>query len=207
MRRRGLLALARGLFAVPGWVAVAATAVAVGAGSLGATSASALTFAASMTGAQEVGPTGSPATGFTSVDIVGDTLTVDVTWSGLTGGNPAAAHIHCCIAVGTNVNVAVGFPAFPATLSGTYHHDFNLLDPAIYTASFLANFGGGTAAGASAALLAGLQGNMAYSNIHNATFPGGEIRGNLVQVPEPSALGLISTALLGVACARRARVI
>ena len=32
----------------------------------------------------------------------------------------------------------------------------------------------------------GLDAGTAYSNIHNATFPGGEIRGNLAAVPEPS---------------------
>jgi hypothetical protein len=39
----------------------------------------------------------------------------------------------------------------------------------------------------------------AYSNIHNATFPGGEIRANLVATPEPASVGLMATGLLGLA--------
>jgi hypothetical protein len=128
---------------------------------------------------------------------------VDVTWSGLTGGNPAAAHIHCCTPRGANIGVAVGFPSFPATLSGTYQHDFDLLDTAIYTASFLSNFGGGSASGARDALITGLENQQAYVNIHNAIFPGGEIRGNVV--PEPSTLTLLGVAFAATAAARRRR--
>lgn len=157
-----------------------------------------LQFDGAMTGTQESPSNGSNATGFASIDV--DTLlqllTVDVIWAGLTGGPPGAAHIHCCTVPGTNVGVAVGFPGFPATLAGTYNHVFDLTDADIYTSGFLNNFGGGTAAGASAALIAGLADHQAYVNIHNATFPGGEIRAQVAQVSEPVSLGL---ALLGLA--------
>ena len=162
-----------------------------------------LFFAADMSGAFEVPPNASTATGFTNVKLVGDDLTVDITWSGLTGGNPAAAHIHCCTAHGTSIGVAVPFPSFPTTTSGTYHHVFDLTQSAVYTAAFRTNFGGGTAAGAEAALIAGLEAGTAYSNIHNATFPGGEIRGLLVGVPEPATITLLGLGLIALPLVRR----
>lgn len=153
--------------------------------------ASAAIYEGIMLGSNENPQNTSTATGFTSVMISGDLMTVDVTWSGLTGGLPGAAHIHCCIDPGTNVGVAVGFPEFPSLLAGTYTRTFDLLDETIYTAGFRNNFGGGTAAGAKAALIAGLDAGRAYSNIHNMQFGGGEIRANLAAIPEPS------TAILG----------
>ena len=152
-----------------------------------------------MSGANENPPNASTATGFVDVFVNGNFLTVDMFWKGLIGGNPAAAHIHCCIAPGNNVGVAVGFTNFPLTTSGTYNAVFNLTDQAIYTAGFLNNFGGGTAAGAAAALIAGLNAGNAYSNIHNATYPGGEIRANLVATPEPASIGLMATGLIAMA--------
>jgi hypothetical protein len=157
--------------------------------------ASASVYTDTMLGSFEVPPNASPATGATWVSITGNTMMVTVDWNGLIGGNPSAAHIHCCIAPGNNVGVAVGFPGFPNTLSGTYSHTFDLLDSSIYTSGFLNNFGGGTAAGAEAALIAGLDAGWAYSNIHNSTFPGGEIRGLLAPVPEPSTLLLLAPGI------------
>jgi hypothetical protein len=144
-----------------------------------------------MTGANEVPANGSAATGFTSVLIDDNLMTVHVDWSGLTGGLAAAAHIHCCTPLGSNVGVAVGFAGFPAAASGVFEKSFDLLDAAIYTSGFLNGFGGGTAAGARAALLAGLDAGTAYSNIHNAQFPGGEIRATLRKVDEPAVAWLL----------------
>ena len=158
-----------------------------------------------MTGSQEVPPNASPAAGFTFVSLAGSLLTVNVTWHGLTGGTPAAAHIHCCTAPGSNVGVAVGFPGFPATLSGSYTHTFDLTSSSVYTSGFLNNFGGGTAAGAQTALINGLNAGRAYSNIHNAVFPGGEIRAFLTPTPEPSTYALLATGLAGLAAVAHRR--
>src|ERR1700682_2567511 len=140
------------------------------------TSATMLDFETALSGSSEVPPVASPATGFADIDVdtVLNQLSVEETFSGLIGGPAAAAHIHCCTAPGTNVGVAVGFPGFPAATSGTYTHTFDLLDPSIYTSGpmgFLNVFGGGTAAGAEAALIAGLIAGRAYVNIHNAVNP------------------------------------
>jgi len=154
-------------------------------------------YQTTLTGANEVPPNGSTAIGSATVTLNGNTLTVDESFTGLIGGPAAAAHIHCCVPAGTNTGVAVPFTGFPAATSGTYSHSFDLTDPATYTAAFeTAN--GGTAALAEAALIAGLNGGLAYANIHDATFPGGEIRGQLQlqrRVPGPPTAVLL---LLGV---------
>jgi hypothetical protein len=140
-----------------------------------------------MSGANEIPANPSTATGLADIRITGNLLTVKISWETLTGGTPVAAHIHCCILPGNNVGVAVGFTNFPTTLSGNYTNIFDLSLAATYTSGFLNTFGGGTAAGAQQALINGLNAGNAYSNIHDATYPGGEIRANLVATPEPAS--------------------
>jgi hypothetical protein len=152
-------------------------------------------------------PTGSPGTGFArvTVDNILNTMLVDVTFSGLTSGN-TAAHIHCCVDQGGNAGVATTTPTFTGfpggVTAGTYNHLFDLTlatswNPAFVTAN------GGTTAGAEAALLAGLANKQTYLNIHTTNFGGGEIRGFLVEAPEPGTFLLAGAALAGFLIRRR----
>jgi hypothetical protein len=174
--------------------------LAVFVGLLGASRAEAvpILFTTQLTGANETPPNGSPGTGFATVVLDDDQLFVDLEFQDLIGGSASAAHIHCCVPAGTMIGVAVGFPGFPAATSGVYSHTFDLLDPTIYSATFLNDFGGGTAAGARDALVSGLFDDLAYVNIHTPVYPGGEIRGQLHPVPEPTTLLLTGSGLLAV---------
>jgi hypothetical protein len=157
---------------------------------------------------------GSSGTGdaLVTLDTVAHTLVVNTTFDNLTG-TVTVAHIHCCVDPPGTVGVATfpgTFPDFPAGVtSGSYVSPtpIDLTDIASYTGGFLTNFGGGTAAGAEAALLAGLLDGRAYLNIHTTFSPGGEIRGFLQQVqqvPEPMVLTMLGVGF-AAAMARRNR--
>jgi hypothetical protein len=150
------------------------------------------TFTATMTASQEVPPTASPASGMATVTVTGDTLSITESWTGLTA--PAtAAHIHCCAAPGVSAPVVLPFPSFPGATAGTYTQSFNLLTAltGISETAFLTNLNSG----------------LAYVNIHDANFPTGEIRGQLMAAtPEPSTLVLLGTAMAGMMAAVRRKV-
>jgi len=147
-------------------------------------------------------PTGSTATGFAEVtiDTAANTMEVNVTFSGLTSGN-TASHIHCCVAPGGNAGVATTVPTFTGfptgATSGSYDHTFDLMSASSYNPAFV-TANGGTVAGAEAALLAGLAAGDAYLNIHTTNFGGGEIRGFLQAVPEPSTWAMVILGFAGI---------
>ena len=171
--------------------------------------AHALLYTGQLLASNEVPPVASPGTGVVNVDfdIVAHTMAIDVTFANLVG-TTTVAHIHCCAAPGSNAGVATTTPSFAffpsGVSSGSYSRVFDTLALTTYSAAFV-GANGGTAAGAEAALLAGLDAGLAYFNLHTNFAPGGEIRANLVaaQIPEPSTAALIALGLGAVALRRR----
>jgi hypothetical protein len=87
-----------------------------------------------------------------------NTMSYTITWTGLTGGNPSAMHFHGAADPGVAAGVQVPITGFTPATSGTVTSTAVLNDTQ------------------EADLLNGLW----YYNIHNATYPAGEIRGQVV---------------------------
>ena len=146
-------------------------------------------------GSNETPPNDSTATGSALVILESDnkTLDVNVTFAGLIGGPAGAAHIHCCASPGVAAIVAVNFPNFPAATSGQYVNSFDLSVAGTYNPAFITAHGG-TVDSAKAAFITALKTGQTYVNIHNAVYPGGEIRGQLAPANTQT---LLTTTLLG----------
>ena len=158
------------------------------------------TFTATLNGAQEVPPSGSPATGTGSLvfDAAAATLRVSLTFSGLTsptGGPVPPAHLHAA-PPGVNGPVIVPFAFVPVGItSGSFLDQLINLTPdqvASLNTNLVAGAGGMT--------------NM-YFNVHTQQFPGGEIRGQVMAsvVPEPGTWALLGAGLIGIAGVARGR--
>ena len=95
----------------------------------------------------------------------------------------------------------VGFPL--GVTAGAYDFTFDLSAATSWNLAFI-TANGGSPASAEAALLAGLDSERAYLNIHTAQFPGGEIRGFLSRdVPEPAVPALLGMAAVAALASSR----
>jgi len=139
-------------------------------------------FDANLDGLQETPPNASPGFGFGSLfldDTTGNWSVTNGVFQDLIG-TANNAHIHGPAPAGTPAGVVVGLTFDPAT-SGTWG-------------------GSGTF---TAAQMADLMNELYYVNIHSTTFPGGEIRGQLLLVPEPSTATLLGLGIALFAVRRR----
>ena len=166
-------------------------------------------YEAPLLGASEFPVAASPGTGTARVTVDLDTLMmrVEASFSGLLG-NVTASHIHCCVLPGANAGVATQTPTFSGfplgVTAGSYNQLFDMSLSASYNAAFI-TASGGTVGSAFNALILGLDAGKAYLNIHTTSFPGGEIRGLLAPVPEPTTYALLLGGLAVVGWAARRR--
>jgi hypothetical protein len=123
-------------------------------------------YTVTLSGAQEVPPNGSPATGTGSVELNGaETLiAARLSWSGLTG-NATAAHIHGPAGPGVNAAILFGFTGVPAATTGSIPTQVFAITPA---------------------QVADLKAGQFYFNVHSIAFEGGEIRGQIVDTVAPA---------------------
>ena len=150
-------------------------------------------FTASLDGAQDGGGarTGS---GFVNLTLTGTTLTLSGSFSGLSA-NANNAHIHGPsgpFPASAGVIYNLGNTVIPlGGTSGTIAGSVNLATIGTYTL---------------AQQLADLNNQQWYINIHSVgQFSGGEIRGQIIPVPEPSTWALMGVGAVGLLCSLRRR--
>ena len=143
------------------------------------------TFQAILTGVAEVPPSPSPGAGFGTVvlNAAEDQITVDLNWTGLIG--PAtSAHIHGAAGPGANAGVIFPLSGLPSAPAGAIPQQVFAINPM---------------------QVGYLQSGLLYFNIYSWDFPGGEIRGQIQLVPEPSSAALLAlgASLAGWAVRRK----
>jgi hypothetical protein len=128
------------------------------------------TFIAVMTGANErPTPTASTATGTATYVLTGNQLTYTITVNGLTA--PASgSHIH------VGASTVAGPIVVPFTVSAT---QTGTVSSGTIDLTFPIVSGNSSITGDSLKVL--LNNGNAYSNVHNSTFPAGEIRGQIIK--------------------------
>ncbi|HEY2761049.1 MAG TPA: CHRD domain-containing protein [Pirellulales bacterium] len=154
----------------------------------GTARAASLQFEAFLEGLQEVPPNVSPAFGF-----------ADLSLDSVTGAVTVNAGSNYSDLLGGSIGASLNGPAAPGSNAGVLL-SLTLDNPGATTGTIS---GGGTlAAGNIADMIAG----NTYINIRSQVFPSGEIRGQLLAVPEPSTLLLAGLGMIGCAIAGRRSV-
>lgn len=147
-----------------------------------------ISLQASIDGLQETPPVATPATGSASItfDTVSKLLSWTITYQDLVG-TMTNAHFHGPAAPGVGpAAVVLGIPLSPGgATSGSFVGSATLTS------------------GQETQLLAELW----YINIHSTFKTGGEIRGQVVVVPEPATLALFASGIAGLAFAGRRRAL
>jgi hypothetical protein len=136
-----------------------------------------VTFKSTLSGANEVPANTSTATGtFTAtLDTSTNVFTYDVTYTGL-GSNVTIGHLHGPAAVGANSGTTINFGTRPGATfivgatAGTAHGTATLTAATQITATISGD-------SLKKLLFAGLT----YANIHTASTPGGELRGQVTK--------------------------
>ncbi len=169
--------------------------------------ASIINYSVALSGPNESPANASPGVGSGTVayDTTLHTLALSLSFSGLTG-TTTASHIHAATAVADTGTAGVAtttptFAGFPlGVTSGTYTNTLDLTLASSYNPAYV-TANGGTTASAELALISALNTDKAYWNVHTSTFPGGEIRGFVTAVPEPTSFAAVG--LGGLALVRR----
>jgi uncharacterized protein (TIGR03118 family) len=148
-------------------------------------------FTVRLSGANEVIPVATDATGVGLLSLAGSNLNYQISFSGLSG--PAqASHVHGPADTSHETNVITPFPNIPASTNGTFS---GTADISSYTPD----------------LLTALKSGQTYANIHTAAHPAGEIRGQVAPMfftaslagtneparPVTSATGAANLTLVG----------
>ncbi len=160
-------------------------------------------YSVTLDGASESPANASPGIGSGTVeyDNALHTLQLQVSFSGLQG-TTTASHIHAPTAAPFSGNAGVAtttpsFAGFPnGVTAGTFSTTLDLTLNSSWNPAFV---GTNSLAFAESALAGDMASGTAYWNIHSSAFPGGEIRGFLVAVPEPSTLALLGLGAVGMA--------
>jgi hypothetical protein len=166
-------------------------------------------YSAVLSGPAESPLSASPATGnvLITLDLDIIAMRVQASFSGLTG-NVTSAHVQGLTPAPFTGTAGVAsldptLPSFPlGVTSGTYDQTIDLGTASGYSSSFI-TASGGTVGEALNALVFGMADGRTYFELDTTSMPGGEIRGFLTAVPEPSALSLLGG--VGVLALRRHR--
>jgi hypothetical protein len=161
--------------------------VAVSSPLLPDTSAHEVIYAAALSGPNESPANNSTGIGIAKITLDFDlfTMRVEASFNDLQG-TVTASHIHAATAIPFSGTAGVAtqtptFSGFPTGVTnGSYDHTFDLTQAESYNPAFIAA-NGGTISTASNAFFNALAQGRAYFNIHTSMFPGGEVRGFLIE--------------------------